>query len=476
MLTERIKDRLINGRVTFFKFLNSSQLNTLICEIKNSPERDVYLKGSFEKIKEQFPMYAFLLTYDLEEYGIFCKEYLNKDNTLFLDYRFFNEFIGKTRWSIQYVKDNLEVLLSKNEDLLFSIIKYGINEDDKELIQILAYHENLVIRGGFMLELADNFPTFFNKIYDNVVDFFVKYDDGNNIIEIMKEEIVSKLAVLILNNEIGEDLYLIIKDFILINYDFNILAAELDEYGHLNLEYDSSNKRFLLNDIDILFKTSKNYKYELFKKYSGYLNKKLVYNFSNKLKPFLLIDEEIISNIFSSGLGNDFLMWVEKYLEKSTGSKVITNAGKGSCTRVFKIGDYVIKCSNSKWSMEEEICPRNYLIIKNFEEVYVRNDLGEVTGAIEVQKYLSKSLSINDSKLQLMFLRSLLEDGLVLKDGLVDTTFGSNCFYLDSYLDADCDNPEVLPSWFKKDPIVLVDRDLIFKKENKNPRIRGIKI
>ena len=34
---------------------------------------------------------------------------------------------------------------------------------------------------------------------------------------------------------------------------------------------------------------------------------------------------------------------------------------------------------------------------------------------------------------------------------------------LDSYMDADCNNPELLPDWFKQYPVVLVDRDLVYK-------------
>ena len=57
----------------------------------------------------------------------------------------------------------------------------------------------------------------------------------------------------------------------------------------------------------------------------------------------------------------------------------------------FKIGDYVFKIVNSKWSYEEVICPNLYLIIKNLEEHYVRDKNGIVRIGIEVQKYLSRN-------------------------------------------------------------------------------------
>jgi len=37
-------------------------------------------------------------------------------------------------------------------------------------------------------------------------------------------------------------------------------------------------------------------------------------------------------------------------------------------------------------------------------------------------------------------------------------------------------NPEELPEWFKENPVVMVDRDLVFKLENKNPRLKAINL
>lgn len=53
-----------------------------------------------------------------------------------------------------------------------------------------------------------------------------------------------------------------------------------------------------------------------------------------------------------------------------------------------------------------------------------------------------------------------LEDDLISKDRV-------NCFYLDDYHDANCDDPEALPDWFKERPLVLVDRDLVIPLEEK---------
>ena len=71
---------------------------------------------------------------------------------------------------------------------------------------------------------------------------------------------------------------------------------------------------------------------------------------------------------------------------------------------------------------------------------------------------------------------ALRQMGYYTKDVLTAKDGGANCYYLNSYLEADCDNPEELPDWFKKEPVVLVDRDLVFKLENKNPKLKAINL
>ena len=53
--------------------------------------------------------------------------------------------------------------------------------------------------------------------------------------------------------------------------------------------------------------------------------------------------------------------------------------------------------------------------------------------------------------------------GYVLLDQLVGENNTYNLFHLDSYEDADIDDFSKLPEWFKKDPVVWVDRDLVQK-------------
>ena len=63
-----------------------------------------------------------------------------------------------------------------------------------------------------------------------------------------------------------------------------------------------------------------------------------------------------------------------------------------------------------------------------------------------------------------MWKNELDKSGYVLNDALINGECGTNAYLLDSYLEADTKNPENLPDWFKQTPLVLIDRDRVYKK------------
>ncbi|MDE5888936.1 MAG: hypothetical protein K2H20_02840, partial [Bacilli bacterium] len=217
----------------------------------------------------------------------------------------------------------------------------------------------------------------------------------------------------------------------------------------------------LFKDMDELFRTSGNYKFRLFVKYPQELSDNLRIEFYNSIKDFILIDEDVVEHMFKVGLGDKFIEYSKKYMELSTGAKVVGNAGIGSSTRSFIVGDYVIKCSYKKWLSTR--CPDLFLIAKNYEEEIVKSHFGSIIGALEVQKYYHRPLSPKKERLFAKFGEALEELGYDYDDNVLGLNETPNFFYLDSYKDADCENPEELPDWFKKDPIVLVDRDYVYK-------------
>lgn len=181
--------------------------------------------------------------------------------------------------------------------------------------------------------------------------------------------------------------------------------------------------------------------------------------------------------IFDSKLGEicNYRLWhvlredVDKYLSLSKDT-TYNYVASGSITSVYRIGDYAFKLCRGKYSKNKVICPNLYLIIKNLEEHYIRDEkTNRVLAGIDVQKYLTGN--IQDFSLQLkiknLFINELKGLGYFVDDNLIGGKYGDNLMLLDSYMDADCSNPDVLPDWFKKYPYVLVDRDLVYKIEEK---------
>ncbi len=476
MLSDRIVEYLIAGDIDFMERFSTEQLEYLVHEIRISPYKNNILFNSFKEIAKMYPVYAFKITFDMPEYKEYWLRYFRDDHSILLDYKFLLLFLLSGDWAVNFVNEKLSAIVLGNKESLFAIIRHAERTGNFKLVNTLKNHWNMKIRSLFIIELLDAFPNMFNFIYDDVTEYFVKYDNNGKEIEIIEENYVSKIASLVLLHLKDEELYLKIREFILQRYSSNTLAAELDRYGKLVASVNPLNREYLINDIDTLFRTSKNYKYVLFTKYGRYLNKDIYEEFERQIKPFTEIDDEMIADIFKNGLGDKFLEYVDKYLQLSTGAKVISDVGRGSCTRTFRIGDYVIKCSNKKWSFEDSICPDSYLVLKNLEEDMVRDSKGQVTGAVEVQKYLSRPLLVSEWQSIFNFQKAFQEAGYYIKDRLVDEEYGPNCRHLEDYRDADCENPEVLPDWFKEDPIVLVDRDLVFSLNNTNPKIKAVNI
>ena len=100
------------------------------------------------------------------------------------------------------------------------------------------------------------------------------------------------------------------------------------------------------------------------------------------------------------------------------------------------------------------------MILKNLEEDYVRDQRGIVQFGLEVQPYLRRCL--DDLNYLKCFENTLAELGFYVNDRLISEECGDNVRLLDNYKDADIRSFDILPDWFKKCPIVLVDRDLVY--------------
>ena len=120
-----------------------------------------------------------------------------------------------------------------------------------------------------------------------------------------------------------------------------------------------------------------------------------------------------------------------------------------------------------KWSYEEVICPDLYIILPNLEEIFIRENEGIVRAGIEIQKYLELDAQDVPKEVWKQFKEELSNLGYYTTDTLINGVCGDNCRMLDSYEESgNLDAPE----WFKQYPVVIVDRDRIYRKRNIYPK------
>ena len=478
-------ESLKNGDVSFFFNLTEYDYRFLIKKIRNAPDRIEIINGFLPLLKGDLRLFCLNVIYDIPEFADTAYELMTiKDLTPSK----LSDMLHNSPLGYKILKEWFDSLLSSNEDENYFnvIVKNAFDTNNRELISRISTCSDLHIRFLFMNHIINFHPEEFDILYDNIIRYLSKLTD--NGIELMKEEDVSKLAVQFLVHNRDKD-YVRLKDYILENYKANSLASTLlepvyllnpDDFKIMEDTTFSKRENAFRVDANNLFITSKDYRFSLFRKHSDKIRQDLLDTFEGKIKYYLESDREDelsrlrvastpavrdLNSIYSGGLGFQLEEWTEKYLDLSK-SKEYGFVGEGTTCSCYRIGDYVIKLVKAKWSYEDIICPDLFLIAKAYEAEYVRDKDGVVQVGLEVQKFLSKSAKEIDPEYFRLFDSELMKLGYKRTDTLIDGPCGDNTRVLDSYLDADCDDPESVPDWFKKCPVVLIDRDRIYPKDH----------
>ena len=319
-----------------------------------------------------------------------------------------------------------------------------------------------------------------NLFYDDITKYltsetFQENEQLSFIKELMDVRDVSELAYIYFDRDIDYFVWEKFKQFILNNYQYNRLAFHLLEYkkepvgnGSYRLITNHKGIKEFGKDADKLFSTSSNYRLNILKYYSSKVSRELLDRYKQQLTYFIKSGEIDVNywNLEHSGLVRKLEEYVDKYLSlsKDTSYEYVESGSTASC---FRIGDYIFKLVRSKWSYEDEICPNLYLILPNLEEEFIRNNEGVVTSGIEVQRYLKRDAKNIPPSTFFFFRNELSKLGYYTTDTLMNGKCGDNCRLLDSYLDSGILNP---PEWFKNYPLVLVDRDRVYRKTNTHPK------
>ncbi len=289
--------------------------------------------------------------------------------------------------------------------------------------------------------------------------------------EIMEENDITNILREVLNAKLPRQYYDELKQFLLANFCNNDIAKVLFECikiplneSSYKIEQDLSRIQLFQEDPNTLFSTSKSQKFYILKKYSKWVSKEL----ADYLKRYLAIFNgnqsfSAFSNVIDYDLENYLMEYIDKYLglSKTDATGLLE---KGSTCECYRLGDYVLRLFRAKWSYEEIICPNLYLIIKNLEEIYVRDKDGVIKAGLEVQQYLAKEASGLPTSYFVRLKTDLNTLGYYTTDTLMNGSCGDNCRILNDYHDADCLDPEILSDYFKETPLVIIDRDRIYPK------------
>ncbi len=324
--------------------------------------------------------------------------------------------------------------------------------------------------------LINNYKEQIDTIYDDITKYTtsITYEIGEQLTllpRLMNPDDISELAVLLLTNNREKD-YNKLKDFILKEYKYNYLASKLLAHkchkdSSINKMLEEQKEKAFNKDANVLFSTSIDYRLAIYLRHKAKISQELLDDYAHHIRYFIEQNKVYeLGHIYQCGLGRELEEWAEKYMDLSK-SKEYGFVGGGTTCDCFRVGDYVIKLVRTKWSYEDIICPDLYLIAKNYEEIYLRDEKGIVNGGLEVQQYLTRRADNIEPKYFGYFDSELNKLGYRRTDTLTKGSCGENTMLLDTYHDAACYNPENLPDWFKKYPLVLIDRDRIYPKDKR---------
>lgn len=292
-----------------------------------------------------------------------------------------------------------------------------------------------------MNNIALKRPELFSSIFPNIIEN-IFYIDENNKKEYISMDNLSNLACNLSKTPQNKEIYEQLKSFLYKTYPKNNIARNLIR---------EKNEKLLLEDLDNLYQTSFDCNIEILKKYENYLSKDIIGNLKKNYELFKRTPYHL-QNIYTYDLDKNLANLINKYLSLSK-NKTIKFIGKGTTAACYRIGDFVIKFILSKHTYNAT--PRLYLINRVLYEELVKDDYGKCLAGLEVQKYLAKKLSYLDLTAISKYQKLLREEGFYISDSLIKSNFR----FLDSYKDADCPDPELLPDCFKKKPLVCIDRD-----------------
>lgn len=450
------------------KFRTSADIKSAIKWIRLSPYKEDIAKACQNDF-DRHPYFWLEIIYDLDSYFFLALEMRKKYRLPFTKENYEN-ILYNSKYGENYIYENFDNVISFDESFVNILLQYVIERSKNKnfWLDFLTKNINLHIRALTMLKIINDYPKYL-KLYGNDLTIYFTNNIGNvgSQISLYLEKMDSKDVSLIAYNLFLKghiELFNQVKDFLFKNYEKNYLAYNLCEGCWTPIKNDIRVEIF--GDLERYFLTDSRLQFSIYKNYRDKLRNDIIDDFRKRLRILDLVENRVLDKfqtIYFYELGRKLELYIEKYLDLSQNKKV-GKVGEGTTCYALRLGDFVLKLINTKWSYEECLCPDLFLIVKNLEQDYVRSEKGIVLCGLEVQPYLTRSVRDFDLKYLDYFKETLNDLGFFINDSLI-SEFGDNVRVLNSYKDADTDDCESLPEWFKEVPVVLVDRDRVYSTD-----------
>ena len=450
-------EELKKGNVEILSTMNYSDTHDIVDLIHNCPDKKQILhtilpcfenKGDYFGIEyDLFRLIYLDSEFKENTFYLLHKEYVKPEN---LSAKEIYNLLAHTSWGLEYVYHNLERILSEDHigakiKNILEAIKNKPEVYQKFLTKVLTI-SNQEIRDKFIENTISKQITF---DYENIIRCFYQnpneFDYQQECLPSYQEKpklILSELPKFLLfySKHHPE-----IKNMMMDNFEIFFDVESEEKMGLLDAFYTAS--LFWYRYKDLL-----------------YQYKELLYLYQ---KQKALDMDRILTTLIN--------YHQEKGVIDILKNQEIKYLSSGTTTRVFQVGNKVLKFSLKKYEMATE---KDLFLIAPTETEIIYDENNAPILIVEIQDYLKKEyngLSMTDKDIE-HFFQELSHQGYILTDPNCLEKNNKNFGFLNDYHDANItgfQSAEDLPERFKKRPIVLYDVDLVYKKDAKKVKRFG---
>ncbi len=460
-------DVLKVGKIEYLdRILTKEDLNS-VCDLIRKSAFKVLIIKMCESDFDNHPYFWMDVIYDVDEFfwkSLYMREKYNYPFTT----QQYKNILYNSKYGEEYIYYHFFEILALDMKFLNTLFLYIMEKSLKKefWMDFLLKNEDLHVRALSMIIIIQQYPQLLSYYGSDITLYFTNSVGSVNsqtslFLEKMNVQDVSLIAYNLFICGYLE-LFRQAKEFLFQNYEQNYLAYHLFE--GCNKPFKSRQKEEIENDLERYFLTDAKMQFTMYRNYADNLKQQILDDFRNRLRVLNQLDDSCLNRFqkaYFYELGRKLELYIAKYLDLSK-SKKIGKIGEGTTCYSLRLGDYLLKLCDTKWSYEDIICPDLFLIVKNLEQDYVRDDSGIVLCGLEVQPYLKRKVKDVPSIYLDYFSDTLKQLGYFLNDRMISSKWGDNVRLLDSYKDADTNDINSLPKWFKDYPIVLVDRDRVY--------------